>query len=69
MLSETGIRRSGLILSGDPLSGLFHLIIAVISFLVVIYSLTYMKRYTAGTKFYSLLMLMIAGMNGVVASW
>ncbi|HUT63283.1 MAG TPA: monovalent cation/H+ antiporter subunit D family protein [Anaerolineae bacterium] len=58
----------GINLVGDALSGFFHIIIAVVSFLVVIYSLSYMKRYTAGVKFYCLLMLMIAGMNGVVAT-
>jgi len=58
----------GINLVGDALSGFFHLIIAIISFLVVIYSLAYMKRYTSGAKYYSLFMLMLAGMNGVVAS-
>lgn len=58
----------GINLVGDALSGFFHLIIAIISFLVVIYSLSYMKKYTAGVKYYCLLMLMIVGMNGVVAS-
>jgi len=58
----------GINLVGDALTGFFHLIIAIISFLIVIYSLAYMKRYTAGSKYYSLLMLVIAGMNGVVAS-
>lgn len=58
----------GICLVGDALSGLFHLVIAVVSFLVAVYSLAYMKRFTAGVKYYSLLMLMIAGMNGVVAS-
>ena len=58
----------GINLVGDALAGFFHLLIAIISFLVVIYSLAYMKRYTGGPKFYGLLMLMIAGMNGVVVS-
>ena len=58
----------GINLVGDSLSGFFHLIIAVVSFLIVVYSVSYMKQYTAGVKYYCLLMLMIAGMNGVVAS-
>jgi len=33
-----------------------------------VYSTAYMKRYTAEVKYYCLLMLMIAGMNGVVAT-
>ncbi|MBA7558893.1 Na(+)/H(+) antiporter subunit D [subsurface metagenome] len=58
----------GINLVGDPLSGFFHLIIAIVSFLIAIYSVTYMKRFTAGVKYYCLFMLMITGMNGVVAS-
>jgi len=58
----------GINLVGDALSVFFHLIIAVISFLVVLYSLAYMRRYTSVVKYYCLLMLMIAGMNGVIAS-
>ena len=58
----------GINLVGDALSGFFLLIIAVVSFLIAVYSITYMRRYTSGMRFYCLLMLMIAGMNGVVAS-
>ena len=58
----------GINLVGDGLSGFFLLIIAVVGFLVTVYSTAYMKRYTAEVKYYCLLMLMIAGMNGVVAT-
>ncbi|MDP2982299.1 MAG: proton-conducting transporter membrane subunit, partial [Candidatus Latescibacter sp.] len=58
----------GINLVGDALSGFFLLIIAVVGFLVTVYSTAYMKRYTAEAKYYCLLMLMIAGMNGVVAT-
>jgi multicomponent Na+:H+ antiporter subunit D len=58
----------GINLVGDDLSGFFHLIINIIAFLVIIYSVRYMRRYTAGAKYYSLFMLMVAGMNGVVAT-
>ncbi|MBN1291141.1 MAG: monovalent cation/H+ antiporter subunit D family protein [Candidatus Latescibacteria bacterium] len=58
----------GINLVEDGLSGLFHIIIAIVSFLIVIYSIGYMKRYTARSKYFCLLMLMIAGMNGVIAS-
>ncbi|MCD6307459.1 MAG: monovalent cation/H+ antiporter subunit D family protein [Candidatus Latescibacteria bacterium] len=58
----------GICLVGDGLSTFFHLMIAVIAFLVAIYSIAYMKRFTATTRFYTLFMLMVSGMNGVVAS-
>ncbi len=58
----------GINLVGDALSGFFLLIIAVVGFLVTIYSVTYIKRYTTEVKYYCLLMLMIAGMNGVIAT-
>ena len=52
----------------DSLSTLMLLLIAAISLCVIVYALSYMKSYTARPKFYSLLMLMIGGMNGVVLS-
>jgi len=58
----------GICLVGDPLSHIFLLTITVVSFLITVYSISYMKRYTAGAKYYCLLMLMISGMNGVVVS-
>ncbi|MCE5251148.1 NADH/ubiquinone/plastoquinone (complex I) [bacterium] len=58
----------GINLVGDGLSGFFQIMINVVAFLVTLYSVGYMKRYTAQGKYYSLLMLMTAGMNGVVAT-
>ena len=58
----------GINLVGDALSGFFHLIIAIVAFLIAVYSLAYMKRFTSTVWFYCLFMLMVAGMNGVVAS-
>lgn len=52
----------------DGLSTLLLLTISVISFLVVIFSINYMTQYTSKDLYYTLLMLMIAGMNGVVLS-
>lgn len=43
-------------------------IINVIGFLSAFYSISYIKRYTAGNYFYALFCLMVAGMNGVVVS-
>jgi multicomponent Na+:H+ antiporter subunit D len=43
-------------------------IINIIGFLVALYSISYIKKYTAENFFYALFCLMIAGMNGVVLS-
>ncbi len=56
----------GILLVSDGLSSLMLVIINVIAFLAVIYSTKYMTMYTAKPKYFSLLLLMIAGMNGVV---
>jgi len=56
----------GILLVSDGLSSLMLVVINVISFLAVIFSLKYMTTYTAKEKYFSLFMLMIAGMNGVV---
>jgi multicomponent Na+:H+ antiporter subunit D len=56
----------GLLLVSDGMSDLMLIIINVISFLAIIYSLKYMTTYTAKPKYFSLFLLMLAGMNGVV---
>jgi multicomponent Na+:H+ antiporter subunit D len=43
-------------------------IINVIGFLSVVYSISYINKYTAENYFYALFCLMVAGMNGVVLS-
>jgi len=58
----------GICLVGDALSYLFLLMIATVSLLIIVFSFAYMKRYTAGPRFYCLFLLMITGMNGVVIS-
>ncbi|HDN84855.1 MAG TPA: NADH/ubiquinone/plastoquinone (complex I) [Candidatus Aerophobetes bacterium] len=50
----------------DGLSLLMLIVINLIAFFATLYSVSYMKRFTAKARFYSLFMLMIAGMNGVV---
>lgn len=50
----------------DGLSRLILIIINVVAFLAIIYSVSYMKRFTAKSRYYSLFMLMLVGMNGVV---
>jgi len=50
----------------DGLSLLMLIIINTVTFFSLLYSVSYIKRFTAKSKFYSLVMLMLAGMNGVV---
>ncbi|MCK4538170.1 MAG: monovalent cation/H+ antiporter subunit D family protein [Candidatus Krumholzibacteria bacterium] len=56
----------GILLVSDGLSSVMLVIINVIGLLSMIYSTKYMTTYTAKPKFYTLFLLMIAGMNGVV---
>jgi multicomponent Na+:H+ antiporter subunit D len=56
----------GISMVGDGLSALVVLIVAVISLLALVFSIDYMDRYTRPGLYYSLFMLMLAGMNGVV---
>jgi len=50
----------------DGLSNLMLVIVNLISFAATLFSVKYMKRYTALYKYYALFLLMVAGMNGVV---
>ena len=50
----------------DGLSLLMLVVINWVAFFATLYSVSYMKRFTAKPKFYSLFALMLAGMNGVV---
>jgi multicomponent Na+:H+ antiporter subunit D len=52
----------------DGLAVLMLLIVNVIGFLVSLYSIEYMENYTDKPRFYTLFLLMMAGMNGVVIS-
>ena len=56
----------GILLISDGLSNLMLVIINCVSFLSIIYSLKYMTAYTAKPKYFSLFLLMLTGMNGVV---
>lgn len=56
----------GILLVSDGLSALMLSIINVVALLAIVYSFTYMTGYTAKPKYYSLFLLMLAGMNGVV---
>jgi len=52
----------------DGLAAFMLLTVALISFLVTLYSVDYMKDFTSKAKYYSLLLFMITGMNGVLLS-
>ncbi len=52
----------------DGLSSLLLLVIGVVGAAAMLFSTKYMEQYTAKAKFFSLFLLMIAGMNGVVLS-
>ncbi|MFC1658155.1 complex I subunit 5 family protein [Candidatus Omnitrophota bacterium] len=52
----------------DGLSGFMLVTLNLVSCLVTIYSISYMERYTSKYRFYTLFMLMLAGMNGVIIS-
>lgn len=50
----------------DGLSLLMLIIINLVAFLAILYSVSYMKKFTAKSTYYGLFLLMLAGMNGVV---
>ncbi len=52
----------------DGLSSLLLLAIGVVSTAAMLFSTRYMEQYTAKPKYFSLFLLMVAGMNGVVLS-
>lgn len=52
----------------DGLSCFMLVIVNTVAFLAALYSIEYVKRYTDPWKFFSLFMLMVAGMNGVIVS-
>jgi multicomponent Na+:H+ antiporter subunit D len=52
----------------DSLSLLMLLVINVVGFLAIIYSIDYMRAYGSKGRFYALFLLMLAGMNGLVLS-
>jgi len=59
---------TGIAMFSDGLTRLLVVIISVVSFAALLFSMSYMRPYTKLHLYYSPLMLMIAGMNGVVVS-
>ena len=58
----------GIYLVLDGLSRFVLVIINLLGFLSAFYAISYIKRYTGENFFYTLMCLMVAGMNGVVLS-
>ncbi len=50
----------------DGLTTFMLVTVNLVSFLVTVYSVSYMKKYTDKYRFYTLFMLMLAGMNGII---
>ena len=50
----------------DALATLLLLAVNIVGFTVSLYSVDYMRRFTASSHFYSLFLLMVCGMNGVI---
>ena len=67
-LSTKVLTNASIFLVGDALSGLMLVIINIIALSVTVYSWSYLKHYTDQWKYYTLLLLMAAGLNGVVVS-
>ncbi|MDD2752198.1 MAG: proton-conducting transporter membrane subunit [Candidatus Omnitrophica bacterium] len=58
----------GISLVMDGLSSFMLLTVNLITFLAMIYAISYMRRYTEKWKFHALFLMMLTGMNGVILS-
>ena len=56
----------GIAMVMDGLTSFMLITVNLVSFLVSIYAISYMQKYTDKWKFYTLFMLMLAGMNGII---
>jgi len=50
----------------DGFSSFMLIIVNLVSFMATLYSVKYMEMYTSKLRYYSLFLLMVAGMNGVI---
>jgi len=50
----------------DGLSSFMLITVNLVAFAIAVYSINYMKKFTSKWKFYTLFLLMVAGMNGVI---
>lgn len=58
----------GIIFVLDGLASFMLVTVNLIAFCVAIFSINYMEKFTAKWKFYTLFLLMLAGMNGVIVT-
>jgi len=58
----------GIAMVMDGLTSFMLVTVNVVAFLISVYSIDYMEKYTEKWNFYCLFLLMLAGMNGVVIS-
>lgn len=58
----------GIALVIDAFSAVMLILVNFIALLITVYSIPYMERYTDKWKYWSLLLLLIAGLNGVLVS-
>ena len=58
----------GIYMVADGLTVLMLVLINLIAFLASVYSVNYMEKFTDKARYYTLFLLMVAGMNGVVLS-
>jgi multicomponent Na+:H+ antiporter subunit D len=56
----------GIDLRLDPLAALLLVTINMVGLVACLYSVEYMRQYTAKHRYYSLFLLLVAGMNGVI---
>jgi len=56
----------GIALVLDSLTSFMLVTVNLVAFIISIYAINYMERYTSKWKFYTLFLLMLAGMNGVI---
>lgn len=68
LVYATGVGKStvGISLVLDGFSVFMSIIVSLMAFLIAIYSVNYIERFTAAWRFYVLFLFMIAGMNGVI---
>ena len=58
----------GISMVADGLSRLMVVVVATVSLMALVFSIDYMARFTSPGLYYTLFMLMVAGMNGVILS-
>ncbi|MFH1678970.1 MAG: monovalent cation/H+ antiporter subunit D family protein [Candidatus Omnitrophota bacterium] len=63
-----GVPPIGICMVLDGLSSFMLVTLNLVSFFVALYSMGYMEKYTSKYRFFTLFMLMLAGMNGVIIS-